>query len=258
MAAPSLRSAQKARTRAAILASAASLARERGIAASSVGDVMARAGLTVGGFYAHFESKDALFEQVIRETARETWAALLAGDPARTPAETGREAIERYLSAAHRDGAATGCLLPSVTADVARLGGRHRGALRDEVERYVAALEALAGGGAEARGRALALIALLYGALGLSRALRGTATSDDLLAAASEAALHLAGAAPAAGGSSRGTSPCEGSSSPGSERSRRAATTPSAAGTRSSPGAAASAPSRGSTRARTRRGSPAR
>lgn len=258
MPAPTLKAARKARTRAAIVASAAALARERGVVASSVADVMARAGLTVGGFYAHFESKDALFEEVIRETARDTWAALLAGDPARSPAETGRDAIDRYLSAAHRDRAATGCLLPSITADVARLGGRHRAALRDELDRYAGALGELAGGAREARGRALALIALLYGGLSLARALRGTALSDELLGAARDVAVHLSAAAPTARGDTGRTSTCEGSSSRGSGRSRRAGTTRPRAGTRSSPGGRGSRRSRGSTRAPTPRGSPAR
>jgi TetR/AcrR family transcriptional repressor of nem operon len=258
MPAPTLKAARKARTRAAIVTSAAALARERGIVASSVADVMARAGLTVGGFYAHFESKDALFEAVIRETARDTWAALLAGDPARTPAAVGVDAIDRYLSAAHRDRAATGCLLPSITADVARLGGPHRAALRDELDGYAAALGQLAGGGADVRGRALALIALLYGGLSLARALRGTALSDELLGAARDAAIHLSAAATAARGDSGEASTCEGSSSRASGRSRPAGTTRRAAGTPSSPGGRGSRPSRGSTRAPTPRGSPAR
>ena len=61
---------QKQKSHEAILASAAALLLERGIRASSVMDVMKGAGLTVGGFYGHFESKEHLFTETIRSTAR--------------------------------------------------------------------------------------------------------------------------------------------------------------------------------------------
>ena len=68
---------QKEKSREAITASAAALLRERGIKASSVMDVMKGAGLTVGGFYNHFDSKEELFVEALRNAASATWDPLL-------------------------------------------------------------------------------------------------------------------------------------------------------------------------------------
>jgi AcrR family transcriptional regulator len=68
---------QKEKSREAITASAATLLRRRGIRASSVMEVMKGAGLTVGGFYNHFGSKEELFVEAIRSTASATWQNLL-------------------------------------------------------------------------------------------------------------------------------------------------------------------------------------
>src|SRR6185295_15874713 len=69
---------QKQQTNQTILQSAARLLREKGISGARVADVMKGAGLTVGGFYAHFTSKEALIDTTIRRTAREMRARLFA------------------------------------------------------------------------------------------------------------------------------------------------------------------------------------
>ena len=176
--------AQRARTHAAILASAGALLRSRGVEASSVRDVMKGAGLTVGGFYAHFASKEDLFAAAIRETADTPWQVLLRKARGATGRARAVSVMKAYLSRRHRDEPESGCLLPSVTPEVARRGEPLRSALVDELEVLVGSLSELLGGDAAARREALGTLALMYGALSLSRAVQGTPLADEILRAA--------------------------------------------------------------------------
>lgn len=180
-----LKTEQKERSRGAILASAAALLRERGVRASSVMDVMRGAGLTVGGFYGHFDSKEALFAQTIREVASAKWDALLEsarGDsgPARVV-----DVVRKYVSRLHRDSPAEGCLLPTTVPDAAlEDGAPYRPALAEELTYFSKSLATMLEGDPSAKEKALGLVVLMYGALSLSRGLKGTALSDEVLSAA--------------------------------------------------------------------------
>jgi len=178
------KTARKRRTHEAILGSATTLVRERGIKASSVADVMRGAGLTVGGFYAHFPSKEALFVESIHGAARETWERFLATLPDGTARERARAVVRGYLSRVHRDSPASGCPLPAVAAEAAREGEPYRSALAEAIGRVVDELAALLAPAPDARERALGLLSIMYGALSLARAVGGTALSDELLLAA--------------------------------------------------------------------------
>src|SRR3954462_13916462 len=105
---------QKQRSHATILESPSRLLRERGIAGASVSDVMKGAGLTVGGFYAHFASKEALVDAVLRRAAREMRERLFVGLADKSPSERFETVVRRYLSRTHRDQPETGCPLPAV------------------------------------------------------------------------------------------------------------------------------------------------
>jgi len=176
---------QKQKSHEAILASAATLLLERGIRASSVMDVMRGAGLTVGGFYGHFDSKEHLFTETIRATSRSLWTRLLSrateGSLSRPPALI---VLERYLSREHRDRTESGCPLPSIAPEVAREGEPYRGVLEGELAEFMRSFSALLGPGEKSRHKALGVFALMYGALSLSRAVRGTRLSDEFLEAA--------------------------------------------------------------------------
>jgi TetR/AcrR family transcriptional regulator, transcriptional repressor for nem operon len=175
---------QKQRSREAILASAAALLRERGIMGSSVMDVMKGAGLTVGGFYGHFDSKEQLFEATIEHAASSMWERLLTTAKGDSAVERALHVVNRYLSRAHRDNPEAGCLLPNAAPEVARAGEPYRSALARQLAGFVSSLSELLGRGGERREQALSLIALMYGALTLSRALAGTPLSDEFLKAA--------------------------------------------------------------------------
>jgi TetR/AcrR family transcriptional regulator, transcriptional repressor for nem operon len=175
---------QKQRSHEAILASAVALLRERGIKASSVMDVMKGAGLTVGGFYGHFDSKEQLFVATIHSAASTLWNRLLGQAKGESPRARALSVLGRYLSRAHRDNVEAGCLLPSAAPEVAREGEPYRGALEEELSGFIRSFAALLGSEARERERALGLIALMYGALSLSRAVGGTPLSDEFLKAA--------------------------------------------------------------------------
>ncbi|MDC0713853.1 TetR/AcrR family transcriptional regulator [Stigmatella sp. ncwal1] len=175
---------QKQKSREAILASAATLLRERGITASSVSDVMKGAGLTVGGFYNHFDSKEALFAETIRSSASTLWNKLLASAKGDSPRERVGSVLSRYLSRVHRDQADPGCLLPNTVPEASREGEPYLSALEAELTGFVDSLGAMLGEDVGRREKALGLIALMYGALSLARAVRGTSLSDDVLQAA--------------------------------------------------------------------------
>jgi TetR/AcrR family transcriptional repressor of nem operon len=175
---------QKKRSHDAILESASALLRERGIEASSVGDVMKGAGLTVGGFYNHFASKEALFAETIRAGAGKNWKRLVDGARGATPRERALSVVRGYLGRKHRDDVAGGCLLPNTAPEAARAGEPYRSALESQLEGFVESLAEVLGSGKENREEAIALIALMYGALSLSRAVADTPLSDELLRAA--------------------------------------------------------------------------
>ena len=175
---------QKQKSREAIAASASALLRERGIKASSVMDVMKGAGLTVGGFYSHYDSKDELFVETLRNAAASNWAHLLQTAKGDSPRSRTLSVLREYLSRRHRDNKETGCLLPSTAPEVARQGEPYRSALEQELSAFVDSFAKMIDAGRGSREKALGLIALMYGALSLSRAVAGTRLSDQFLEAA--------------------------------------------------------------------------
>jgi TetR/AcrR family transcriptional repressor of nem operon len=181
---------QKQETHEAILASAAGLLRKQGIRASSVQDVMKGAGLTVGGFYSHFESKEHLFAATIRNAGSimRNWCSSARGE---TPRERAISVVRQYLSRAHRDHPEAGCILPSTAPEVAREGEPYREALEEKLRGFIIAFNQILGKGAENREQAVALVALMYGALSLSRAVEGTPLSNELLKSARAVAEQI-------------------------------------------------------------------
>jgi TetR/AcrR family transcriptional repressor of nem operon len=175
---------QKERTHETILESASRLVRERGIAGASIADVMRGAGLTVGGFYAHFASKEELVDEALRRTGSELRARLFSRIEEKPEADRAEVVIKRYLSAAHRDAQTLGCPLPAVAGEIATTAGAHRAVLAEQIDALSENLEKLLPGGrTPRRALALALIALMVGGLSLARALRRTDLSDEVIRA---------------------------------------------------------------------------
>jgi len=178
----------KTETRRRVLIEAAKAMREAGPHRLGVADVMARAGLTHGGFYAHFKSRDDLVAATVGQMFCEGQAQLdrLARD--RAPADAMAAYIDFYLSAAHRDSRTAGCPLPHLAADAPRLGPDARAGFAAGLEALTAGLAGLLGGFAQHQAspdpetEAGSVLAELVGALSLARAETDPARSDAILA----------------------------------------------------------------------------
>jgi TetR/AcrR family transcriptional repressor of nem operon len=176
-------SEKKAQTRGRILAAAAEVLLQRGPADPSVGEVMGAAGLTVGGFYAHFESKDALMLEVFQQMLCQRRERVGQLDSSLSGHERRVLLAAFYLSRKHRDAREQGCPLPSSIGELARLPEGFRAVLAEHVELMTAQLT----GSPEESNQALADIALMVGGLALARALGPGELSDRVLRAAKSA-----------------------------------------------------------------------
>ena len=161
-----------AKHRQQVIQGASELFRERGIDGVNVGELMGAAGLTHGGFYRHFASKD--------ELAGLAAARAISDQAARLTDE--REFIEGYVSPAHRDDVAHGCVVSALGPELARADEPVREAF---VEAYRDFVDSFGD-----REQALATLATLVGALVISRATKGDPISDEVLAAARGALLR--------------------------------------------------------------------
>jgi TetR/AcrR family transcriptional repressor of nem operon len=186
----------KARTRQKIVDTAAREFREKGIAGVGVAELMHSAGLTHGGFYAHFASKDALVEEACRHGIEATVEMLEFRAAQAAPGDALRTIVRSYLSRAHRDDPARGCIMPSLASEVARHGGATRAAFTEQLERLAAVIARHLPGDSDAvrRRRALAIASGLVGAITLARAVDDPVLSDEILEAARSFALEGAAA----------------------------------------------------------------
>jgi TetR/AcrR family transcriptional repressor of nem operon len=164
---------------------ASAMFREKGFDGVGVADLMKGAGLTHGGFYGHFASKDDLAARACAralEGSEEKWAKLVDRDPDRPLGAV----ASSYLSSSHRDNPGRGCAMTALGCDIARQDGKVRNAFTQGVRPLLAILERIVPGRAAAarRERALATMAGLVGAVILARAVDDPALSDEFLQAA--------------------------------------------------------------------------
>lgn len=174
----------KAETRRRVLKEAAQEIRAKGPDGVAVAAVMARAGLTHGGFYAHFESKDAMIADAIGTMFDDARGRSDAIEQTSDPRAALKAYIDFYLSPAHRDRRERGCPLPALSGDLARSGEQQRARFGKGMEALTLRLaKALGGIGiAEAHAEGSAMLAQMVGAVALSRAVADPAQSDAILA----------------------------------------------------------------------------
>ncbi len=170
-----------------VVTAAAAMVRRDGVDGMTVPQVMAAAGLTHGGFYRHFTSKDDLVAQACAAACAEKEAEreqILAAAPDEHSAR--RAFIERYLSPIHRDTPSQGCGLAALAGDVARAEPEApvRGVYLDGLRAMIEGLSRL--DGSEEGREPLVETALLAGALMLARAAAGDPLSDRILTAAKD------------------------------------------------------------------------
>ncbi|KGF64707.1 TetR/AcrR family transcriptional regulator [Pseudomonas lutea] len=176
---------KKALTRERILTAASTALIARGPVEPSVSEIMGAAGLTVGGFYAHFDSKEALMLEAFSQLLAER-REMVASIDDRLPGEERRALLAAfYLSRRHRDAQEHACPLPTAIGEMTRLSEDFRDALSEHVELMVAQLAA----SPEEADKTLADIALMVGGLALARALGPSELSDRVLRAAKSAVL---------------------------------------------------------------------
>lgn len=178
----------KSANREALLSAASRLLRERGVDGVGVAEISQAAGLTHGGFYRHFRSKEALVGASIERTLMETVERVAEVD-----AEDGLDAFGRfYLSPAHLEDRAAGCAIAALGGDMTRQGSEVRAAYARGVRAY---LDALAPPAGPDRAANLKELAALIGAAVLARGLAGVddALATDILAAVRDDRTPLEG-----------------------------------------------------------------
>jgi len=173
---------QAAENRERILDAATQRFRERGFAGIGVADLMKEAGLTHGGFYGHFPSKEDLIAEACArasQRSRALWTKLAE----RAPDDPLAEIARVYLTARHRDSPGAGCLIAALGPDVARQGPTVRGAVTQGIRSALDFLSGIVPGRSRAarRRKAIASYAGMVGAMVLARAVNDRALSQEIL-----------------------------------------------------------------------------
>lgn len=188
----------KLETHARIVKKASVRLREKGAHGIGVADLMKEAGLTHGGFYAHFASREALVIEAFAyamDRSTERWRKLAEQTP---PEQRLSAIVASYLTPAHRDDPGHGCAVPTLGAEIAREGPKTRRAFAAKLANMIDML-------AEqipdlppdaARKQAMAAIATMMGTLVLARIAGNGEFSDEILTAGRNAVLDRAGAPP--------------------------------------------------------------
>jgi TetR/AcrR family transcriptional repressor of nem operon len=182
----------KLETHARIVKKASVRLREKGAHGIGVADLMKEAGLTHGGFYAHFDSRDALVIEAFAyamDRSTERWRKLAETTP---PEKRLAAIVDSYLTRVHRDDPGHGCAVPTLGAEIARESPKTRKAFAAKLAQMI---EMLADQIPEvprktARKQAMAVIATMMGTLVLSRIAGSGEFSDEILGAGREAVLE--------------------------------------------------------------------
>lgn len=178
----------KAETHARIVQKASERFRAEGIDAVGVGSLMQSLGLTVGGFYAHFASKDDLIVQACRSGFSATTARFKAYIEAKPPGQQFAALVDAYLSPQHRDAPGTGCFAAATGAEIAHHPDETRVALAEQVDAWIGVI-ALAMQNDKLDGEVRGIAGTLVGSLILARAVPDQTMSDAFLEAGRKAAL---------------------------------------------------------------------
>ena len=181
----------KQETHARIVKKASVRLREKGAHGIGVADLMKEAGLTHGGFYAHFDSREALVIEAFgyaMDRASEHWRNMTAEIP---PEKRLPAIVDAYVSATHRDDPGRGCAVPTLGAEIARESGRTRKAFAAKLDQMIDLIADQIPDVPRKTARRLAMgtMATMMGALLMSRVAGSGELSDEILASGREAAL---------------------------------------------------------------------
>jgi TetR/AcrR family transcriptional regulator, transcriptional repressor for nem operon len=182
---------EKAKSHERIVEVASERIRAQGTGAPGVAEIMEAAGLTHGGFYKHFGSRDELIAEATERTLAENRRAV--GAMTEGLEDPLGAYVDWYTSNAHRDEPATGCGVAALGADVSRCDARVRQAYTDHIRGYLAQLETLIGDGPDARRRATVALSSLVGAVIVARAVDDEQLSAEILRSVADSVKALAG-----------------------------------------------------------------
>ena len=173
-----------------ILDVAARAIRRSGYDGVGVADIMKEAGLTHGGFYAHFSSRNALLAEAMERAGEDGSATIIAAVETRRDLVESpfRSLIEAYLSDEHLNSCEFGCPLAALASEIPRQSAEVRAAADNRVMAMFALVQQFLPTGT--RDTALVIASTLVGAMQLARAMKNTAAAKSLLAANRAALLH--------------------------------------------------------------------
>jgi len=180
-------------TRRRIVAVAAQQLRKDGLGATGVAGLMASAGLTHGGFYSHFPSKDALIEDALRDAIEQVKAWM--GSVAESNDDKFEAMCRAYLSRHHRDNPETGCVAGALAPEIARHSPAVRAMFTESIVEHIEMLASLLPASATLEARrsvATAIISSTTGMIQLARAVDDPELSDKILEDGIAACLSLA------------------------------------------------------------------
>jgi TetR/AcrR family transcriptional repressor of nem operon len=174
--------AQKEKTHKRIVAIASKRFREKGLAGFGIAELMKEAGLTVGGFYKHFDSRDELVAEAV-SAAFGTWQHQKEAAESGGPPLSFAKLIDDYLSDVHRKHPGAGCAFRALAPEIARSGKRTRVLTSEQVSMDLELLVGLLPGKDKraARSRAILTFSALVGAMSLARAVSDEALSCEIL-----------------------------------------------------------------------------
>jgi TetR/AcrR family transcriptional repressor of nem operon len=181
----------KLETHARIVKKASVRLREKGAHGIGVADLMKDAGLTHGGFYAHFDSREALVIEAFAyamDRGTERWRKLAEQTPAEQRFAT---IVDSYLTPLHRDDPGHGCAIPTLGAEIARESPKTRKAFAAKIEQMIEMLaDQIPDVPREvARKQAMAAIATMMGTLVMARVAGNGELSDEIMGAGRDAVL---------------------------------------------------------------------
>jgi TetR/AcrR family transcriptional repressor of nem operon len=179
--------AQKTRTHKRIVAIAAKRFREKGLAGFGIAELMKEAGLTVGGFYKHFDSRDELVAEAV-SSAFGGWQRRVDAAASGGPPVSCAELIDDYLSDVHRKNPGTGCAFSALAPEIARSDKRTRALTSEQVRNDLELIAGLLPDNDKhaARSRAILTFSALVGAMSLARAVSDESLSREILKTVAE------------------------------------------------------------------------
>jgi AcrR family transcriptional regulator len=183
---------QKARASEAIVQAGARALRENGFNGIGVDGLAASAGVTSGAFYSNFSNKEALLEQVIATCLGEPFIDSASGSLAERKQRL-KQWLAMYISAAHREDPASGCVMPTLSADVARSSPQTRATYQRKMLALVHNMSnVLDGARPDRERRAWSIIAMMVGAVAIAQAMPDGEEAERVLDSALQTAIALA------------------------------------------------------------------